>query len=204
MISKVADCGASSRRCSSACRRSQEHAQAEQLYRRALATRALGPNHADVALTAHNLGICLSACGRHAEALALHKQALAVREGLLAGGSGGRGQAAAGQLPADVLASHRNVGLCLSRQVGQRSVSSACQLPAWHTSTLRLPRQTSALLILQPSLDCRLICRALMQRQFTTWTSCCATADTMLWAAPPPPRTSWCLALWRRSWRRCG
>lgn len=102
------------------------YTEAESLYRCALDARAaaLGPDHPDVALTAHNLGICLSSVGRHADALQLHRQALAVRQRLHGRGSSGGGGNGSGGKPRmhpELLASHRNVGLCLSRQVGKAS-----------------------------------------------------------------------------------
>jgi tetratricopeptide (TPR) repeat protein len=75
---------------------------------------ALGPEDPDVAVTAHNLGVCLAATGQHAEALVFHKQALFVREAAAAAAAaagGGGGAAARGE----VLASHKAAAACLRR-----------------------------------------------------------------------------------------
>lgn len=108
-------------------------AEAEPLYRTALAVRAsaLGPEDPDVAVTAHNLGVCLSSTGQHAEALVFHKQALFVREAAAAsgksgGGGGGAasrgssgggagGAGASGGGAGDALSSHRAAAQCLKR-----------------------------------------------------------------------------------------
>jgi tetratricopeptide (TPR) repeat protein len=97
-----------------------QHAEAEPLYRAALAVRAsaLGPEDPDVAVTAHNLGVCLGTLGQHAEALAFHKQALYVREQAAAAqqraSEGGGGRTAAARA-AEVLSSHRASAQCLRR-----------------------------------------------------------------------------------------
>ena len=58
------------------------HAEAEPLYRRALAIKeqVYGPEHADVALGLNNLAVLLSELGKHAEAEPLHRRALAISE----------------------------------------------------------------------------------------------------------------------------
>ena len=55
-----------------------QYAQAEPLYKRALAIRekALGPDHPDVAQSLNNLADLYSAQGRHADAEPLYKRAL--------------------------------------------------------------------------------------------------------------------------------
>lgn len=113
------------------CRRLGQHADAEALYRQALATRtaALGQSHPDVATTAHSLGHCLSQLGRQSEALVLHKQGLWVRQQRASNSGMGQGCSnsdsgdatvgsvtrSAGGASDDVVASHRNVALCLAR-----------------------------------------------------------------------------------------
>jgi tetratricopeptide (TPR) repeat protein len=95
-----------------------KHEEAEPLYRAALAVRTscLGPDDPDVAVTAHNLGVCLGSLGRHAEALAFHKQALHAREARAAAlTGGGSGDAAAARAAADVAASHKAAAACLRR-----------------------------------------------------------------------------------------
>jgi len=63
------------------------YAEAEPLYRRALAIRekALGAEHPDVAQSLNNLALLYAAQGRFGEAEPLHKPALAIREGRGAG-----------------------------------------------------------------------------------------------------------------------
>jgi tetratricopeptide (TPR) repeat protein len=106
-----------------------KHDEAEPLYRAALAVRTatLGPDDPEVAVTAHNLGVCVGSLGRHAEALAFHKQALHSREsraaalaGSAGGGSGGSGSgggsnAAAVRAAGEVLVSHKAAAACLQR-----------------------------------------------------------------------------------------
>lgn len=123
------------------CRLGQND-EAEPLYRQALAIRtaALGQSHPDVAATAHSLGHCLNQLGRHSEALVFHKQGLWVRQqrasstegqqgspAVEAGGNDavdesvagssavGRVRRSAGGSSEDVVASHRNVALCLAK-----------------------------------------------------------------------------------------
>ncbi len=59
-----------------------KYAEAEPLYKRALAIRenALGPHHQDVATSLNNLALLYRAQGRHAEAEPLYKRSLAIRE----------------------------------------------------------------------------------------------------------------------------
>jgi tetratricopeptide (TPR) repeat protein len=105
------------------------------MYRQALEMRTscLGDCHPEVAVTAHNLGVCLSQQGKHDDALAAHQQALWVRQQLLEEQqalSDGQGASALGGgvgvsavvpscleagVAADVVASHRSVALCLTR-----------------------------------------------------------------------------------------
>ena len=62
------------------------YAEAEALHKRALAIRekALGPDHADVALSLNNLAALYVAQGRYAEAEPLYKRSLAIQEKALA------------------------------------------------------------------------------------------------------------------------
>ncbi len=59
-----------------------KYADAEELYRRALAIRekALGVGHLDVAQTLYNLALTYWKNGKHADAVGLYKRALAIRE----------------------------------------------------------------------------------------------------------------------------
>ena len=61
------------------CKEEGRYADAEPLYKRALATwkKALGPDHPDVAQSLNNLADLYSAQGRHADAEPLYKRALA-------------------------------------------------------------------------------------------------------------------------------
>ena len=61
------------------------HAEAERLYRRALAIkeRAQGPDHPDVGMTLNNLAVCCTAQGRFVEAEAFYQRALAIFEATL-------------------------------------------------------------------------------------------------------------------------
>ena len=58
------------------------HAEAERLYRRALAIkeRLLGPEHHDVAMTLSNLAVLYKSLGRYADAEALYQRALPLFE----------------------------------------------------------------------------------------------------------------------------
>ena len=103
--------------------------EAEPLYRQALDVRTscLGESHPEVAVTAHNLGVCLGQQGKHDEALSAHQQALWGRQQLLedqqalaeSGEAPGEGAVTPSCLEAgaaaDVLASHRSVAVCLTR-----------------------------------------------------------------------------------------
>ena len=59
-----------------------KYAEAEALYKRALAIRekALGADHPDVAETLYNLAVVYRPQGKYADAEALYKRALAIRE----------------------------------------------------------------------------------------------------------------------------
>src|SRR5712671_6523173 len=58
------------------------HADAEPLYKRALAIRekALGPDHRDVAQSLHNLGLLYGSQRRYADAEQVYQRALTIRE----------------------------------------------------------------------------------------------------------------------------
>jgi tetratricopeptide (TPR) repeat protein len=83
-----------------------KYAQAEALYRKALAMRqeALGPDHPDTALASSNLAASLESQGRVQEAEVLHRRALAVREQVL------------GSRHPHTAASRNNLAVTLKRQ----------------------------------------------------------------------------------------